>query len=130
MADDSTSTKTAKPSIGLAPDDSIMRTAVVGTCFILWVLAVFTIVSANQIKADIGAVRSSVEALMSTSAGANVSGMTMVDKDGAVVYTLKRPDPPAEGMDGICSTDGCSDGGQCSAAGAASDTGKTVDAAK
>lgn len=104
----------------LAPDDPVMRTAIVGTCVILWILAVFMTLSANRVKAELAAIRSGLEFLMSTSGGANVNGVTLVGKDGTTVYTLRRPDPLPR--TGVCSVDGCSGAeGKCGHGSAAND---------
>lgn len=91
----------------LAPDDSVMRTAVVGTCVILWVLAVFMILAANRIKAELAGIRSGLEFLMNTAGGASVNGVTVVGEDGKVVYTLRRPDG-LQPETGTCAAEGCS----------------------
>ena len=113
----------------LALDDSVTRTAVVGTCVILWVLAVFMIVSANRVKAELAAIRSGLGFLISTSGGGNINGVTIVDRDGTIVYRLRRPNLGMEAS--TCSVDGCTGvPGECVHGSSPEEAGRGTSSAK
>jgi hypothetical protein len=67
-----------------------LRTAIIGTSIIFWILAVFIINSMNGIRQEIDKTNQYVQTYMSIAGQANLSGFQLVDPSGKVVYTFQR----------------------------------------
>jgi hypothetical protein len=78
---------------GLA-DSRGLKALVVASSLVLWVLALFTIVSLNSLRAEMKALRTTTDTIMAFGERQSLEAMQAVDKDGEVVYTFKRIPPP------------------------------------
>jgi hypothetical protein len=94
----------AAPPRGVAgvPVDRSLRSALMGTCLILWVLSVFAIVSLYGIREQLGQLQREVANLAEASRQQDAQFLQALDKDGNVALTFRRsmPDPGACG--GTC----------------------------
>jgi hypothetical protein len=70
--------------------DRSLRTAIIGTSVIFWILAVFIINSMNGIRQEIDKTNQYVQTYMSIAGQANLGGFQLVDPNGKVVYTFQR----------------------------------------
>ena len=81
---------------------SSLRTAIIGTSIIMWILALFIINSLNGLRAEMESTNQKLDVIMNNAASNFIGGYRLVDPDGNVVYEFQRvPDE----MDMIISGD-------------------------
>lgn len=75
-----------------------LRTAIIGTSIIMWILAIFVINALNGIKAELGNVKQIVSDTSASITNLYPARYQITDKDGAVVYKFETiPTPVGEG---------------------------------
>jgi len=90
--------------------DPTLRAAVLGTCLVVWLLAVFAVLAINGVRRDLRSINTSMASMAAGVAGQNLAGLTVVDGDGKEVYALKAAVSPVCGSEGAGS---CGTGGGC-----------------
>ena len=77
-----------------------LRTAIIGTSIIMWILAIFVINALNGIKTELGNVKQIVSDTSSSITNLYPARYQITDKDGAVVYKFETiPTPAGEGSE-------------------------------
>lgn len=94
MPEEQTENRQAQPTEVQSKSNSdhrerALRSAIFGSSFIMWILAIFIIVSLNSIREELVEIRRSVDSNLADIGG--LSGYQLVDKDGNAVYTLNWP---------------------------------------
>ncbi len=67
-----------------------LRSAIIGTSIIFWILAIFLINSMNAIKTELETANQFVQSYMYMAGQSNLAGYQLVDPEGKTVYTFQR----------------------------------------
>jgi biopolymer transport protein ExbB/TolQ len=94
--------KAPETSAGASQDGS-MRSVLLGSSVVIWILAIFMIVTLNNMKTELVKLNDQVNSLISVASGASVGMYEVADKDGTVVYKFQRiAEPMMEGEMQAC----------------------------
>ena len=90
---------------GQTSQDGSMRSVLLGSSVVIWILAVFMIITLNNLKSELIKLNSQVKSLTSVVGEANLGQYQIMDDDGEkVVYKFQRVVDPgimeAEGAPG------------------------------
>jgi hypothetical protein len=98
------SEETAAPQ---AQEASTSKTLLVGCSIVIWILAIFMIITLNNIKSELTKLNSNVEMLMQSPANStSLAGYQIKDAEGNVVYSFATK--PMEMMEEGSMADGAS----------------------
>ncbi len=77
-----------------------LRTAIIGTSIIMWILAIFVINALNGIKTELGNIKQMVSDTSASVTNLYPARYQITDKDGAVVYKFETiPTAVGEGSE-------------------------------
>ena len=88
------------------PQDGSMRSVLLGSSVVIWILAIFMIVTLNNMKSELVKLNERVNSLISVASEANPGMYEIADKEGTVVYKFNRiAEPMMEGDMPACPAD-------------------------
>ncbi len=76
-------------------NDSALRTVIIGSSLIMWLLAIFMIYTLNGIKSELEKLNQTVTDLVPVVSALNMANFEVVDAQGKVVQRFKQIPAPA-----------------------------------
>ena len=89
MADETTKQAETETKTKIQNDDRSLRSAVIGTSIILWILAIFMINIMNSMNSKFDKIANYMESYISIAGRPQLETYQLVDKDGNLAYTFR-----------------------------------------